>query len=195
LLQKLTGNQWYIQQAARAVNQAIGRVIRHRHDYGAIILCDERFAYQQQQNCLSKWLQPFCFTCRSYGEHSSELRSRVIAANQTDIAGVRAIGEAHLGLTRFFKANKSNAITQSITSKPAKSIGLAKKFVSPVIPEIPAPIAGAAQASALHMIDTDTTAIGDGQSYVDPGLLRRANTSINHPGMCGDELVLSIKMF
>ncbi|VAH77261.1 unnamed protein product [Triticum turgidum subsp. durum] len=38
----LTGEEWYVQQAARAVNQAVGRVIRHRHDYGAIIYCDER---------------------------------------------------------------------------------------------------------------------------------------------------------
>ena len=39
----LSGSQWYSQQAMRAVNQAMGRVIRHRRDYGAIILCDERF--------------------------------------------------------------------------------------------------------------------------------------------------------
>jgi regulator of telomere elongation helicase 1 len=38
----LRGNDWYSQQASRAVNQAVGRVIRHRHDYGAIILADER---------------------------------------------------------------------------------------------------------------------------------------------------------
>jgi Rad3-related DNA helicase len=38
----LSGEEWYVQQASRAVNQAVGRVIRHRHDYGAIILCDER---------------------------------------------------------------------------------------------------------------------------------------------------------
>nr|KAF6330923.1 regulator of telomere elongation helicase 1 [Myotis myotis] len=40
--QFLSGQDWYRQQASRAVNQAIGRVIRHRHDYGAIFLCDHR---------------------------------------------------------------------------------------------------------------------------------------------------------
>jgi len=40
---RLSGQEWYSQQATRAVNQAMGRVIRHRHDYGAIILADERF--------------------------------------------------------------------------------------------------------------------------------------------------------
>jgi regulator of telomere elongation helicase 1 len=48
----LTGEEWYVQQAARAVNQAVGRVIRHRHDYGAIIYCDERF--KTNHNLLSK---------------------------------------------------------------------------------------------------------------------------------------------
>nr|KAG5700806.1 hypothetical protein BaRGS_035009 [Batillaria attramentaria] len=40
--QSLTGQQWYRQQATRAVNQAIGRVIRHKDDFGAIMLCDTR---------------------------------------------------------------------------------------------------------------------------------------------------------
>ena len=42
VLPSLSGGDWYRQQAARTVNQAVGRVIRHRNDYGAIILCDER---------------------------------------------------------------------------------------------------------------------------------------------------------
>lgn len=42
----ISGDAWYVQQAMRAVNQAIGRVIRHINDYGAIILCDERFGGQ-----------------------------------------------------------------------------------------------------------------------------------------------------
>ncbi|KAH3848922.1 hypothetical protein DPMN_091307 [Dreissena polymorpha] len=41
--QSLAGKEWYKQQASRAVNQAIGRVIRHREDFGAIILCDTRY--------------------------------------------------------------------------------------------------------------------------------------------------------
>ncbi|KAJ3589022.1 hypothetical protein NHX12_009870, partial [Muraenolepis orangiensis] len=40
----LSGSEWYRQQASRAVNQAIGRVIRHKDDYGAIFLCDRRVA-------------------------------------------------------------------------------------------------------------------------------------------------------
>lgn len=40
--QFLSGHDWYRQQASRTVNQAIGRVIRHRHDYGAVFLCDHR---------------------------------------------------------------------------------------------------------------------------------------------------------
>jgi hypothetical protein len=51
-LQVLTGEDWYNQQASRAVNQAVGRVIRHRHDYGAIIFCDERFLFLL---VLSRW--------------------------------------------------------------------------------------------------------------------------------------------
>ena len=39
----LRGNDWYEIQAYRALNQALGRCIRHRHDWGALILVDERF--------------------------------------------------------------------------------------------------------------------------------------------------------
>uniref|UniRef100_A0A1B0CHR4 Regulator of telomere elongation helicase 1 homolog n=1 Tax=Lutzomyia longipalpis TaxID=7200 RepID=A0A1B0CHR4_LUTLO len=53
----VSGNDWYSLEASRAVNQAIGRVIRHKNDYGAILLCDSRFQSPQQKNQLSRWVQ------------------------------------------------------------------------------------------------------------------------------------------
>ncbi|EDV92365.1 GH24089 [Drosophila grimshawi] len=55
--QLLSGNEWYNLEATRAVNQAIGRVIRHRNDYGAILLCDARFQDASQVQQLSKWIR------------------------------------------------------------------------------------------------------------------------------------------
>lgn len=53
----LSGSDWYCHQAFRALNQAAGRCIRHKLDYGGIILIDER--YQEERNLvhISKWLK------------------------------------------------------------------------------------------------------------------------------------------
>lgn len=53
----LTGSQWYCQQATRATNQSIGRVIRHIQDYGNIILIDKRFDTPQQKDSITSWLR------------------------------------------------------------------------------------------------------------------------------------------
>ncbi|TPX40958.1 hypothetical protein SeLEV6574_g06319 [Synchytrium endobioticum] len=69
----LSGNDWYKQQAARAVNQAIGRVIRHRRDYGAIILADERFAQPQNVKQLPLWVRPYVKIANNFGQAQMEL--------------------------------------------------------------------------------------------------------------------------
>jgi len=51
-----TGAQWYESQAWRAVNQAIGRVIRHKNDWGAILFLDPRFKYPKNKLMLPKWV-------------------------------------------------------------------------------------------------------------------------------------------
>ncbi|XP_007952887.2 regulator of telomere elongation helicase 1 [Orycteropus afer afer] len=65
--QFLSGQDWYRQQAARAVNQAIGRVIRHRQDYGAVFLCDHRFAHADTRAQLPSWVRPFVQVYDSFG--------------------------------------------------------------------------------------------------------------------------------
>ena len=71
--QSLTGSQWYSQQATRAVNQAIGRVIRHVQDYGAIILIDHRYSFQSGKSQISRWLRDLITTNASFGTLENQL--------------------------------------------------------------------------------------------------------------------------
>jgi regulator of telomere elongation helicase 1 len=50
------GRLWYETQAFRAVNQAVGRAIRHRDDWGVILLLDSRYAERRTQNQMSRWV-------------------------------------------------------------------------------------------------------------------------------------------
>lgn len=70
----ISGDEWYHQQASRAVNQAIGRVIRHRHDYGAILLFDDRFASSRSLGQLSKWIRPHVKVNDSFSEMRLQLK-------------------------------------------------------------------------------------------------------------------------
>jgi Rad3-related DNA helicase len=54
---RLSGNAWYTLQAWRALNQALGRCIRHRTDHGALILIDARFAERNGLASLSRWVR------------------------------------------------------------------------------------------------------------------------------------------
>ncbi|KAF9960581.1 Fanconi anemia group J protein [Mortierella alpina] len=58
----LSGNRWYEIQAFRAYNQAIGRCIRHRKDWGAMVLLDARFTMPNNKQNLSKWVRPLVKT-------------------------------------------------------------------------------------------------------------------------------------
>ncbi|CAM9744689.1 unnamed protein product, partial [Scytosiphon promiscuus] len=80
---RVSGNDWYQQQASRAVNQAIGRVIRHRLDYGCVVLCDARFAEERNRKSLSLWARPFVRECSGFGKVAADLTKffKACAAN------------------------------------------------------------------------------------------------------------------
>ncbi|XP_030755361.1 regulator of telomere elongation helicase 1 homolog isoform X1 [Sitophilus oryzae] len=64
----LRGQDWYSLEASRAVNQAIGRVIRHKDDYGAILLLDQRFNNFRIKEQMSKWLRGHITVVGKYSE-------------------------------------------------------------------------------------------------------------------------------
>lgn len=50
-------DRWYMIQAARAVNQTIGRVIRHNKDYGCVFLVDRKYSNSGSiMSYLPEWL-------------------------------------------------------------------------------------------------------------------------------------------
>lgn len=56
-IKKLSSGEWYTQCATRAVNQALGRVIRHIDDYGSMILIDGRYKELLYKKMFSAWLR------------------------------------------------------------------------------------------------------------------------------------------
>lgn len=56
-LAKQAARDFYENACMRAVNQSIGRAIRHRGDYAAIILVDQRFAAERIRGKLPGWIR------------------------------------------------------------------------------------------------------------------------------------------
>lgn len=67
-----TGEDWYRTEAMRAVSQCVGRAIRHKTDYGALVLADERF--KDLATCLPEWILPSL----SVGLHFRETFANVV---------------------------------------------------------------------------------------------------------------------
>jgi chromosome transmission fidelity protein 1 len=73
---KAAGRDFYENACMRAVNQSIGRAIRHRKDYAAILLVDRRFTTDRIRNKLPGWIR------RSMSNDSS---SKSWAATERDL--------------------------------------------------------------------------------------------------------------
>lgn len=80
--QSLSGADWYSQQAHRSVNQAVGRVIRHQNDYGAIVFLDSRYSEPRNQAGVSNWIRPSFEEDKGFG---SAIRSLALFFKQAKI--------------------------------------------------------------------------------------------------------------
>lgn len=54
---KAAASEFYQNTAMRAVNQAVGRAIRHRNDYAAILVVDRRYGTERVQKKLPGWIR------------------------------------------------------------------------------------------------------------------------------------------
>ena len=51
------GSEWYQNETNKSVNQAIGRVIRHKYDFGGIVLLDSRYKWDKNKSGISHWMK------------------------------------------------------------------------------------------------------------------------------------------
>ncbi|CDW87763.1 fanconi anemia group j protein [Stylonychia lemnae] len=58
----INGQQWYEMDAMKSINQAMGRVIRHKNDFGTIVIIDSGLQNQKMRSKLSKWIKDDAFT-------------------------------------------------------------------------------------------------------------------------------------
>ena len=62
----MNGKQWYICETIRCINQIIGRIVRHKKDYGSIYLLDERYSKGEILNQISSWAKGCLKTISDY---------------------------------------------------------------------------------------------------------------------------------
>ncbi|ETN45463.1 uncharacterized protein HMPREF1541_09295 [Cyphellophora europaea CBS 101466] len=70
---KAAGRDFYENACMRAVNQSIGRAIRHRNDYAAILLVDRRFATERIRSKLPGWIRESMIVNQRPGWEATEV--------------------------------------------------------------------------------------------------------------------------
>ncbi|OAY36775.1 regulator of telomere elongation helicase 1 homolog isoform X10 [Manihot esculenta] len=130
-LQILSGEDWYTQQASRAVNQAVGRVIRHRYDYGAIIFCDERFVNSNSQSQISLWIQPHIkchfkfgdvvFTLSRFFRDGVQIPTKLKSIQSEDMASASEVKTSQPA-DKFYLDDFLNSTGQSCNGKSLSSL-------------------------------------------------------------------------
>ncbi|XP_075983446.1 Fanconi anemia group J protein homolog isoform X2 [Anticarsia gemmatalis] len=81
----LSDNEWMKQQAFRALNQAVGRCVRHRHDWGGVVLADSRLLQEQYGQHLARWLRDILDDTRQRREDLADFMTRMTNEEEEEI--------------------------------------------------------------------------------------------------------------
>lgn len=108
----LPGMLWYETQAFRAMNQALGRCIRHRSDWGAVIFLDQRFNSSKNIQKLSKWVRPSVKNYPKFNEGIEALKTFMKSKGTTKLP------EEHLDLENNNSLSSSNTSSSGPAHDP-----------------------------------------------------------------------------
>lgn len=88
----MTGADWYSSQAFRALNQALGRCIRHKNDWGAVIMIDSRLENSWSCSSISKWIRKLMLKSNSYSDTYESLKEFVRSRMDAEESTMESIG-------------------------------------------------------------------------------------------------------
>lgn len=71
---RLPGQVHYENLCMKAVNQSIGRSIRHARDYATIVLVDQRYARSSVRDKLPDWIASQLQVCQGFGQAFAAIR-------------------------------------------------------------------------------------------------------------------------
>jgi len=71
----ISGNTYYQNLCIKAVNQSIGRAIRHKNDYSLVFLIDHRYQKDNVRCKLSKWVQNKLSVCQDVTSVGQEVET------------------------------------------------------------------------------------------------------------------------
>ncbi|KAH7103380.1 DNA repair helicase [Auriculariales sp. MPI-PUGE-AT-0066] len=80
------GMELYENMCMRAVNQSVGRAIRHRNDWAALVFVDSRYATPRVKDKLPGWIGKQLETTDTYGKAAGSL-ARFYARKKAELAG------------------------------------------------------------------------------------------------------------
>ncbi|CAH2222127.1 Fanconi anemia group J [Pelobates cultripes] len=135
----LPGSHWYEIQAYRALNQALGRCIRHKNDWGALILVDDRFRSNSKYIAgLSKWV-------RQLVQHHSTFNRAVeslmeFSTNQQKRESVTREDESVQGPSTSYSSTSLNSSLMDITVHPSPYVPESTQIASTQNSAQPAPV-------------------------------------------------------
>ena len=70
----INGQTYYENLCLKAINQSIGRAIRHKNDRSMVFLVDSRYSDQKIINQLPKWTQPYLKVKENIESVESDIR-------------------------------------------------------------------------------------------------------------------------
>lgn len=130
---QLSGQEWYRLEAFRAINQAVGRVIRHKNDFGAVIFLDRRFNEAPVIKDISDWVSSGAVKAPTYAQGLQDVR-RFFAVQRTG----SALAPRTMNAPKPAAASKPAGGSAFATSGPSSSSSSSSAAPAAKKPRLPA---------------------------------------------------------